>query len=370
MDRVLIALGASRQFHPMKGPMTTQTLRGLAGNGPMHWRGDRTGASADADETLEEQVFEDFNVAFVGLLGREEQLSEDQMDAFAKFALQIVSPPNPIRNLDNSLTEAQARGRDVFLNELTTGRGPFGLLPDPLFECNVCHEVDPVAGKFGTGGFMSTEGDNIVEEFKVPHLRNMYQKVGMFGSLEAAVEPNENKDPQIRGFGFAHDGSVDTIATFLSGGTFEFDSERERDDVIDFVFAMDAELAPVVGQQVTLSASTASADTLARFDLLVERAGAVEPRPECDLIGKGVLGGEPRGALLSDGAFRLDRASESAMTPAQLTGEAQRAGNVFTFTCVPPGNGTRMGLDRDLDSVYDTDERDADTDPALREDAR
>src|SRR4029077_18374419 len=31
-------------FHPMKGPMTTQTLRGLAHQGPMHWRGDRTGA--------------------------------------------------------------------------------------------------------------------------------------------------------------------------------------------------------------------------------------------------------------------------------------------------------------------------------------
>jgi len=33
-------------FHPMKGPMTTQSLRGMANNGPMHWRGDRTGANA------------------------------------------------------------------------------------------------------------------------------------------------------------------------------------------------------------------------------------------------------------------------------------------------------------------------------------
>src|SRR5262249_37911637 len=28
-------------FHPMKGPMTTQSLRGMANAGPMHWRGDR-----------------------------------------------------------------------------------------------------------------------------------------------------------------------------------------------------------------------------------------------------------------------------------------------------------------------------------------
>jgi YVTN family beta-propeller protein len=29
-------------FHPMKGPMTTQTLKGLRGLDPLHWRGDRT----------------------------------------------------------------------------------------------------------------------------------------------------------------------------------------------------------------------------------------------------------------------------------------------------------------------------------------
>ena len=370
VDRFLIGLGASRQFHPMKGPMTTQSLRGLKGNGPMHWRGDRTGASADADETLEEQAFEDFNVAFVGLLGREEQLSGEQMDAFARFALEISYPPNPIRNLDNSLTPAQEEGRDVFLNKLTTGRGPFGLLPDPLFECNVCHEVNPPAGKFGTGGFMSTEGDNIVEEFKVPHLRNMYQKVGMFGSVEASGQANEDKGPQIRGFGFAHDGSVDTISTFLGGGTFEFDSEREKANVVDFVLAMDAELAPIVGQQVTLSASSpADAASEARFELLVARAGVIEPRPECDLIGKGVLDGESRGALLSGGVFRFDRAAGPALTPGQLRAEARRDGNAFTFTCVPPGNGVRMALDRDLDGAFDADERDAGTDPALRDGA-
>src|SRR5262249_43519177 len=32
-------------FHPMKGPMTTQSLRALDNHGPMHWRGDRTGGN-------------------------------------------------------------------------------------------------------------------------------------------------------------------------------------------------------------------------------------------------------------------------------------------------------------------------------------
>ena len=35
----------------MKGPMTTQTLRGMANHGPMHWRGDRTGGNVP-DEPL------------------------------------------------------------------------------------------------------------------------------------------------------------------------------------------------------------------------------------------------------------------------------------------------------------------------------
>src|SRR5438128_2162096 len=33
----------SAAFHPLKGPMTTQSLRGMANAGPMHWRGDRNG---------------------------------------------------------------------------------------------------------------------------------------------------------------------------------------------------------------------------------------------------------------------------------------------------------------------------------------
>ena len=31
------------EFHPLKGPMTTQSLRGMVGAGAMHWCGDRNG---------------------------------------------------------------------------------------------------------------------------------------------------------------------------------------------------------------------------------------------------------------------------------------------------------------------------------------
>ncbi len=64
----------SQNFQPMKGPMVTQSLRGMANHGPMHWRGDRNGnneaaASAQPDTGLydERQAFREFNPAFESL---------------------------------------------------------------------------------------------------------------------------------------------------------------------------------------------------------------------------------------------------------------------------------------------------------------
>src|SRR4029450_6594469 len=63
-------------FHPMKGPMATQSLRGLANHGPMHWRGDRTGGNdtpsiqPDSGTFDERAAFEKFQLGFVNLIGR------------------------------------------------------------------------------------------------------------------------------------------------------------------------------------------------------------------------------------------------------------------------------------------------------------
>src|SRR5439155_1094523 len=97
--------GGNPSFHPMKGPMTTQSLRGLADPaGPMHWRGDRTGGSDPGGDALsEDQAFKKFNPAFVGLLGAASQLPASDMQAFTDFILTVRYPPNPIRALDGSV---------------------------------------------------------------------------------------------------------------------------------------------------------------------------------------------------------------------------------------------------------------------------
>jgi DNA-binding beta-propeller fold protein YncE len=365
--------GRVADFHPMKGPMTTQTLRGLKGSGAMHWRGDRATPPGTAASAFDEvNSFNNFNGAFVNLVGRDTELDPADMQKFTDFALQIILPPNPNRALDNSLNASEQAGRNFFMGP----RRADGLASDAGslqlgFTCNGCHELDPAEGEFGTSKRASFENEEQV--VKIPHLRNLYQKIGMFGVVDIPIADQLNdpfQGPQIRGFGFLHDGSVDTLFgflharvfsnTFIGGSAVGFQSDQQRRDVEQFLLAFDSNLAPIVGQQITLGATNAGV-VGPRIDLLLERAGL----GECDLTVKGVLAGEARGWYeLPGGLFQGDRALESPVTDAALRLQAMAPGQELTYTCVPPGSGQRVGVDRDEDGYFDRDELDAGSDPA------
>jgi DNA-binding beta-propeller fold protein YncE/mono/diheme cytochrome c family protein len=331
----------NRSNHPMKGPMTTQSLRGLARNGPMHWRGDRTGGTHDATETLEDQAFEDFNVAFTSLLGRDSPLTTAQMEAFAAFAVNLTYPPNPIANLDNSLTAAQAQGATVF-NTVNSDR---------LTQCNGCHVLNATQGRFGTDGTLSFEGGVVSEDFKIPHLRNMYQKVGMFAQNTAT---GSNLGDQIRGFGYDNEGATGSVVQFVSSVVFTL-TATQRGQIEQFVLAFPSDMNPIVGQQVTVTAANAGrADVQNRLNLLAQRAAITTPRPECELVAKAVFGSQPMGWVMNAGqSFVPDITGGTAVSLQGLLGQAATAGAAVTFTCVPPGNGTRIGIDRDADGIPD-----------------
>jgi YVTN family beta-propeller protein len=319
------------QFHPMKGPMTTQTLRGIADSGPQHWRGDRTGENAvilgGTTESVAAAAFKEFNPAFVGLVGRQEELSEEQMQQFTEFALALTPPPNPIRNLDNSLTPQQQAGRDVYFDvDNITGIG----------SCNHCHELDPAEKKFGSGGKMSFEGGRIAEDFKVPHLRNAYTKVGMFGGSSPNRNPATAMGAQVRGFGYLHDGAIDTLDTFFRDPVFNFPTPvaQNRGNVVRFVMVVDTNLAPIVGQQTTLRGD--SAWTFDRLTLLEESAQMNAQLPQCLLMGAGVIDGE-RKVLRMTGTNSYTDSQGAAYTGAQLRESARTVGQELTFTCYPPG---------------------------------
>jgi hypothetical protein len=80
---------------------------------------------------------------------------------------------------------------------------------------------------------------------------------------------------------------------------------------------------------------------------------------------RGVVDGELRGGYrLPDGTFQLDREHEAPVAEAALRALAVNPGQEMTYTCVPPGSGQRIGVDRDEDTYFDRYEMDEGTDPA------
>jgi len=374
-------------FHPMKGPMTTQSLRGMANAGPMHWRGDRTGGAVGAPSaqpdtgTFDERAaFQKFQAGFTDLLGRSAPIPAASMTAFTDFILQVKYPPNPNRPLDNVLTPDQEAGRLLFSGVNCGVPSVEG--PSHVLNCLSCHEIDPNAnpgsvspGFFGTSGVSSF--DFVTQLFKTPHLRNLYQKIGMFGNPATFGFPggdNDFKGDQVRGFGFLHDGDVDTVLRFHHGISFSEvitgtgnggfplgpEGDVQRRQVEAFVLAFPTNLAPIVGQQITLGAGSPAA-VQARIDLLRQRADA----GECDLIAKSTSSDGELGYLyIGAGLWKTDRHAQPPISDAALRSLASHGSHPATYTCVPPGSGVRIGVDLDGDGVWDGDERDAHSDPA------
>ena len=80
---------------------------------------------------------------------------------------------------------------------------------------------------------------------------------------------------------------------------------------------------------------------------------------------KGNVGGIARGYLFDPALdrYQSDRAQEPKLDDAALRALAASSGQELTFTCAPPGSGTRIALDRDGDSFFDRDEIDFGSDP-------
>ncbi len=375
-----------QDYHPMKGPMTTQTLQDIIGKEPLHWRGDRGG-------------LEDFNGAFQGLQGDDANLTPTEMQEFEDFLATIRMPPNPFRNFDNGLPTSLAlpghytTGRFGPANaQLPNGNAVQGLSDyrnlglDGGVRCVTCHTLPTGAGTdyrligatlqpipVGPNGehhlaLVSMDGSTNVS-IKIPQIRDDYEKTGFH--LRQLVST--------RGFGLLHDGSVDSLERFVSEPVFSVTSDQQVANLVAFVKAISgsdlpagstnpAALQPpgppsndthaLVGRQLTLAA----APTAGQLATLAQFTGQADLN-RVGLVAKGLAAGIVRGwTYLGSGSWQSDRSSAGSTTIA-LQGVAA-LGSEITFTVVPRLSQTRLGIDRDLDGWYDRDELDLGSDPA------
>jgi hypothetical protein len=123
--------------------------------------------------------------------------------------------------------------------------------------------------------------------------------------------------------------------------------------VEQYLLAFDSDLAPIVGQQVTLRSDNA-AGAGPRIDLLIQRASTPfvslslgGSTMECDLVAQVVSRGRVRNYLYDPvaGDFVPDDGTPP-ISDAALRAVAANPGQEVTYTAATPGSGTRIAFNR------------------------
>lgn len=315
-----------RDWHPMKGPMVTQVLQGIVGNGTMHWRGDRENIAA-------------FAPAFTGLQGADAEPSAAALASLETVVASLRYPPNPNRNLDGSMpTSVAVTGGTGDPNSGLTLYQTLPVLAGGA-TCATCHALPT-----GTTGQIDDPMLALApQSTKIAQLRGIWKKTGW--QRASAVNT--------RGFGFNSDSEFDTLQSLLLAG-FNFGAAQQapqrRRDVEAFLLEFDSETPAAVGQQITFDGSNGAAD-LARLATLVALADA----GTIGLVAESSFGGREHGYVYVTGnLFVADEEHQSLGADALRASAAP--GRTVTYTAVPAGAQYRMGTDRDADGYFDGDE--------------
>ena len=365
----LFLLSSPVTYHPMKGPMVTQTLIDIIGHEPFHWRGDKDG-------------IEQFNSTFVDLQGADQELTAEEMQEFEDFLATLTFTPNPFRNFDNSLkTNIILRGEYSLGRGTLPARAPLppgnalrGSTKHFPTACLSCHL--PLSGLGSDGRITNPFGpmplgpngerhlrvtsqprsDNLF--LKIPQLRDLPEKLGF--TLRGPVSRS--------GFGFTHDGRVDTLTHFLQDG-FGLTDDQDTADLIAFLYAFRGgdlkegnrpsppanDVSAGIGFQSFLTNSVLPERAL----LMMQHAQSITSR--VDLIVRGFVAGQSRAWLMQTNHFLSDKSGLTNFID-QLLSFAHQA-TPLAFILVPRGSGPKA-LDRDGDSFFNADEIAVGSDPA------
>ncbi|MGQ0628626.1 MAG: YncE family protein, partial [Phycisphaerales bacterium] len=311
--------------HPLKGPMVTQSLRGLEKHNAFHWRGDKP-------------EFVDFNSAFDGLLGGAE-LNDFDMGRYDVYVKSLVYGPNPFFRRDNSFVSPVA----------LAGAATFASA------CNPCHNFT----NDGTLRFVGSPDD---VAFPLANLSAQIQEIAQLRGLYKKADSD-----RFNAFGLLHDGrttrdgSANAMEAFLET-FFSFIPPVDRTNMADTLLSFPGNSMAVVGwQRLAVPGLSDQEIALLFSDVQQMATGAMAAPRHCDVVARGFLNGKDVGFVLTvnidsptfppDLQFMADDGSTTTLT--QMLGSVA-AGGSLTFMAVPPGSGRRIGIDVDHDGFLNS----------------
>jgi hypothetical protein len=325
-----------------KGPLVTQTMRGIADLVPLHWRGERA-------------KLVDFNPAFDGLLGGPEldTTPGGEFDQFEAFVFSLEQPANPSshprRVVDGAL---DANGGDAV-------RGQNSYFDDNAVQgigsCNVCHTLP-------TG----TNNEVVLDEPNLEFARRTHFVVASFNGMWRKKQPtledvvfadgSVEQRPTI-GAGVSAAGLKDSVLDFVQINLFSLNDQQDR-DIAAFVDQVDSGLAPAVHRSWILNeGSVAEAMAPLRSYLLRQ---AIERNADIAIFGSIDLGAGARELRwFWDRSSDLFMAEDSSVAPRRLGDffTAAQAGLADVVVLgMPVGMAQRFAVDSDRDGVFNLDE--------------
>ncbi len=334
-----------QQLHPMKGPLTTQTLRGLATNDAdsvdptdgsirpaaaiitkFHWRGDKPSIQS-------------FNSTFPNLMGGLPQ-SSASMDRLAEYLLSIVHPPNPNLNLDRSLKTDMPAGNAVRGKAIFESHGQS--------HCMICHSLPG-------GTDQNIDLPELVSKYqplKTPSLRTVYQREGIFNSTSGASS--------LSGFGLNSDGSGFAMPvvhpyslSLINRPPLTAAKVTALADLTAFILSFDTGTAPSASYDLTVTASNKSdAILLDQLAILESRAAAGDN----GLVAWGRVSGSLRRYQWNPvKSLYLAEDESTTLTRTALVDELTE-GDALTFAGVLTEETAWRSTDRNADGTADVSE--------------
>jgi len=306
-----------------KGPMVTQSLRGLFEAGPYHWRG-------------EMGTLDKFNAAFVKLFKLPAALPQAQYDELKEGLRSLVYPSNP-RQLQRphpvkySSDATATRGREAFGNR-----------------CASCHALP-----LGSNGAVQRLGFSLPSPTsKVAPLRGVADKLhpDSLPVFPGANHPNRTRN----GMGLTHGGAVGSLLEFVNLPIFAPMPASEAADLVSFLSSFDSGLAPSTAYQATVSSANPGSFGSVYDTLLAQiQAGDCDGMIATSMPIAG--GGYQIGTLAFDrvSGTWLSQTPGISLTRPQIQALVTTNGRPLTFYGLPLGMGWRTAVDRDGDWLRD-----------------